>query len=170
MPHNRTPSAPLGAASGNRIVTALLFGMLVLAFAIAAPDASAKAPPLATTVVDVSVYAAPDITSDVIGAVPAGTEIELTGEAAPGFLAVYVNGGIGWIPAQFLSLSGRPGIDTATALVDTPLLEAPMRDAGVVTMVPEGASVILTGARVDGFDAASYESSGGWINDRDIAK
>jgi hypothetical protein len=130
--------------------------------------ALAKAPPLATTVFEVGGHAAPAPDSEVIAIIPGGTEVELTGDAAPGFLAVYDAGEVVWVPAQYLALSDRPGIDTAVAIQDTPLLDAPMRDARVLTIVPEGDAVILTGARVDGYDASSHEGVGGWLNDRDL--
>jgi hypothetical protein len=43
---------------------------------------------------------------------PKGAEVELTGEAAPGFLGVYYDGQTVWVPAQYFSLGDRPGIDT----------------------------------------------------------
>lgn len=143
---------------------------IALLFLLHAGPAVAKAPPLATTVVEAWIFEAPDATGPAIGSIPAGTQVELTGEAAPGFLAVYYGETVGWVPAQFLALSDRPGIDTAVTLVETPLLDAPMRDAGVVAVVPPDAAVILTGAAVDGYDAASYEGAGGWIDGRDIAQ
>lgn len=132
--------------------------------------AAAKAPPLATTVVDTAVYAAPDMMGEALGTIAADTQIELSGEAAPGFIAVLFGDSVAWVPAQHLALGDRPGIDTAVALVDTPLLDAPMREAHIVATVPQDATVILTGATVDGYDAASHEGSGGWINERDIAR
>jgi hypothetical protein len=74
-----------------------------------------------------------------------------------------------FVPAQYLSLGTRPGIDTAVAVVDAPMLDAPMPDAHVLTVVPEGEAVILTGATLDGYDAASYDLTGGWIDRRNLA-
>jgi hypothetical protein len=135
-----------------------------------AHDASAKAPPLATTVLATEILATPAIDAPAIGSVSQGTELELTGSAAPGFLAVYYDGEVGWVPAQYLSLGQRPGIDTAVTTEDAALREAPMRDAATLGTVPEGETVILTGASVDGYDAASHEGIGGWINERQLAR
>lgn len=150
----------------------LVFVFIVLALLLPpfSSKVAAKAPPLATTVLDTTMYATPDLSGDTVGSVPVGSEVELTGDAAPGFLAVYYGDGVAWVPSQYLTTGVRPGIDTAVAIGDTPLLEAPMRDAGVILTVPEGAAVILTGATVDGYDAASHEGAGGWINGRDIAR
>ena len=81
-----------------------------------------------------------------------------------------------WAPAHDLTLGVSPGIDTAQTATETPLLDAPLPDAGVVTMVPGGETVILTGAHVDGYDAASYtdaashDRAGGWIDAKDLLK
>lgn len=131
---------------------------------------SAKAPPLATAIIDATVYATPELNATPLGTLPNGSEVELTEDAAPGYLAIYYGDDVGWVPVQHLSLGERPGVDTAVAIVDTPLLEAPMRDAGVVEIVPEGEAVILTGATVDGYDAASHQGAGGWLDRRDIAR
>lgn len=130
----------------------------------------ARADPLATTVVDANIYAIPDWNSPPIGTLPAGTEVQLSGSASPGFVAILFGDGEAWVAAQFLEIGDRPGIDTAVALTDTPLLDAPMRDANVVANVPEGGALILTGASVGGYDAASHEGAGGWVNERDIAQ
>jgi hypothetical protein len=132
--------------------------------------ALAKAAPLATTILDVEARAAPSWDAVVVMLLPAGTETELTGAVAPGFLAVYNDGEPVWVPAQYLALGVRPGVDTATAVQATPLLNAPMHDAEVLAMVPEGEAVILTGARLDGYDAASRDGVGGWIRERDLAR
>jgi hypothetical protein len=133
-------------------------------------SALAKAPPLATIVLETEALAAPDHEATPIAVIPAGVEVELTGEAAPGFLGVYYDGQVVFVPAQYLSLGVRPGIDTAVATEDTPLLDAPRRDADVQVIVPEDQTVILTGATVDGYDAASYDGAGGWINGRTLAR
>jgi hypothetical protein len=149
-----------------------LFGALALLLvgAVCAPiaqDASAKAPPLATTVLNAEALATPDYDAARVAVVPQGAEVELTGEAAPGFLGVYYDV---WVPAQYLSLGVRPGIDTGVTVADTPLLDAPMRDASVLEIIMEGEAVVLTGASVDGYDAAAHDGVGGWIDERDLSR
>lgn len=133
-------------------------------------DAAAKAPPHATTLVSTAVFASPDLTTDPIDTLGPGTELELTGRASPGFLGVVYGEGEAWIPSTNLTTGVRPGVETAMATVETALTDAPRRDSGIVTYVPEGESVILTGAAVDGYYAASYNGAGGWISGRDIAR
>jgi hypothetical protein len=163
----------LPARSGAPVTLRLAAISLLLPaifLACSAQRASAKAPAIVSVVFDAAVYASPDSNSPQIGGVTAGSEAELTGDAAPGFLAIYYDDGVGWVHSQDLSFGVRPGIDTAVTLTDTPLLAAPMPDADVVKMVPKGETVILTGAQVNGYDAASHKGAGGWINDRNIAR
>ncbi len=144
--------------------------LLTICAPVLASDAAAKAPPLATVVFDVDVLAAPALDAEVLAVVPAGSDLVMTGAAAPGFLEVYYDHGAGWVQSQFVSIGERPGVDTAVTTEDTPMLAAPIRDADVLLIVPESETVILTGATVDGYDAGSYDGTGGWINSRALAR
>jgi hypothetical protein len=148
----------------------LALAALVAAVADSTLDAAAKAPPLATTILPANVQTAPALDADVLAVLPADAEIELTGSAAPGYLQVYYDDEPAWVPAQFLSLSDRPGIDTAVAAEDLPLRDAPFPDASVLSIVPEGDTVILTGASLDGYDAASHEGVGGWLREAGLIR
>lgn len=156
----------------SRHLVTQVAALAVLLAVLGAPtaDVAAKAPPLATTVLEVSAFAAPDYDAAVVAVLPAGAEVELTGNAAPGFLGVLYGGQEVFVPAQFLTLGTRRGIDTAMTVEDAPLLDAPLRDGQVRLTIPDGQTVILTGATVDGYDAASYEGTGGWIDRRSLAR
>ena len=161
------------ARGGLRLFCALALPLVIAVFAPIAPNASAKAPPLAPTVLNAEALLVPDYDAAPVAVIPQGTEVELTGGAAPGFpgfLGVYYDGETDWVPAQYLTRGVRPGTDTGITVADTPLLDAPMRDTSVLEIVPEGQAVILTGARVDGYDAASHEGTGGWINERVLSR
>ena len=158
------------ARGGGRSFVALVLAFVIATFAPTADHASAKAPPLATIVLDAEALTAPEYDAARVAVLRQGTEVELTGEAAPGFLGVYYDGRAVWVPAQYLSLGVRPGIDTGVTVADTPLLDAPMRDASMLEIVLEGQGVILTGASVDGYDAASHDGTGGWIDERDLSR
>jgi hypothetical protein len=160
-------------ASPTRSYPRLILAASALAFLILLPTAPAmlaKAPPQATTVLPTDVLSAPELGAPALGAVPADTELTLTGAASPGYLEIEYDGGTAWVPAQHLTLGVRPGIDTAVTLTDLPLLTAPMPDAEVVSVVPEGETVILTGASLDGYDAASHDSVGGWLEERGLSR
>ena len=154
----------------RRVVLLTLIACFCAAILGHGQDTVAKAPPHATTLVTTGVFATPDLTADPIDTLGPGVELELTGSAAPGFLSVVYGEGEAWIPSTNLTTGVRPGVETAMATVETSLTDAPRRDSGIVTYVPEGESVILTGAAVDGYYAASYNGAGGWISGRDIAR
>ena len=97
-------------------------------------------------------------------------ELELSGEAAPGFPAVYYAVQVVWVPAEYLTMGVRPGIDTAVAVEDTPLLDAPAWEATVLETVLEGQAVIFSGVSVDGYDAASHDGASGWILARALTR
>lgn len=154
----------------GRAVTTAALSTLLWTVHGAESVALAKAPPLATVTLPADVLAEPALGADVLAVLPAGAEVELTGSAAPGYIQIYYDDDPAWVPAQYLSLSQRPGIDTAVAVDDLPLLDAPMADATVLSVVPEGETVILTGASLDGYDAASHEGVGGWLEERGLAR
>ena len=158
------------ARAGLRSLCALAVTVIAGVIAPIPHDASAKAPPLATAVLDAEALAAPDHYAEPIAVVPQGAEVELTGDVAPGFLGVYYDGEAVRVPAQFLSNGVRPGIDTGVTVMDTPLLDAPMRDASALEIILEGQAVILTGASVNGYDAAAHDGAGGWVDERDLSR
>ena len=150
-----------------------LLGALPLTFVVGtclpvADDASAKAPPLATSVLGAEALTAPGFPAAPVAVIPWGAEVELTGEASPGLLGVYYDGQAVWVPAQYLTLRDRPGIDASVTVVDGPLLDAPLPDASVLEIILEGQAIILTGASIGGHDVASYDGSGGWVVEREL--
>jgi hypothetical protein len=114
--------------------------------------------------------ATPDYDAAPIAVIFHGTAVELTGEAAPGYPDVYYDGQAGWVPAHCLSLVVRPGFDTGVTVADTPLLDAPVPDASVLDIILERQAVIVTGASVEGYDAAAHHGTGSSINKRDLLR
>jgi hypothetical protein len=136
------------------IVLALILGVL-----LATPAALAHAPALATTTANVALYEAPSADAPVLAELPSGTEIELTGAAEGEFLEATFDGQLGWTRVD--RLDGM--IDTAPVVVDASLRAAPNNDGAILGAVQAGSTVILTGASVDGFLAASVDGTGGWL-------
>ena len=169
MPIRVTPPKPISNPRLSRWRLAFGIAIALICWTQVA-GGFAKAPPLATTTVAAEGLAAPARDAAVVVVFPAGTEVELTGDATPGFLEVYYDGDVVFVPAAYLTLGIRPGIDTAVTVEETPLLEAPYREADVQLTIAEGQTVILTGATVDGYSAASFEGSGGWIDARALAR
>jgi len=123
------------------------------------PAAFAHAPGLATTTADVTLLEAPSAEAPVLTQVLVGTEVELTGAAEGEFLEVTVAGQVGWVSVD--SVDGT--IDTAPVILDASLRAAPTADGEILGAVQAGSTVILTGASVDGFLAASFAGTGGWL-------
>ncbi len=136
------------------IVLALILGAL-----LAAPAALAHAPALATTTANVALYEAPSADAPVLAELPAGTEIELTGAAEGDFLEATFDGQLGWTYVD--RLDGK--IDTAPVVADASLRAEPNDEGAILGAVQAGSTVILTGASVDGFLAASFDGTGGWL-------
>jgi hypothetical protein len=136
------------------IVLALILGAL-----LGGPAALAHAPALATTTAAVALHETPSADAPVLAELPAGTEIELTGAAEGDFLEATFDGQRGWTRVD--RLDGK--IDTAPVLVDASLRAAPNNEGAILGAVRAGSTVILTGASVDGFLAASFDGTGGWL-------
>ena len=149
-----------GSVAGRQAVALVLGVALLLAALATAPAALAHAPALAVATVDASLLAAPAADAPVVGTIPGGTEVELTGVAAGDYLEILAGGRQGWVVVNLLD-DGR--LDTATASLDTPVRAAPQVDAEVLGVVPPGGTVILTGAAADGYLAASFDGIGGWV-------
>lgn len=148
------------AVSGWRMMRMLAIVLaLILGMALAAPAALASAPALATASTDVALLAAPSVEAAVLAMLPAGAEVELTGAADGEFLEVSSDGQLGW--ATVRGLDGR--LDTAAVVLDASLRAAPSEDGEILGAVQAGSTVILTGASVDGYLAASFAGTGGWL-------
>ena len=132
---------------------------LILGVTLSSPVAYAHAPALATVTSEVSLRSAPSAEATVLALLPAGTEVELTGAASGAFLEIATQGYFGWVEAR--GLNG--GIATAAVLLDVNLRAAPMSDGEDLGAIPAGSTVILTGAAVDGFVAAAFNGTGGWL-------
>jgi uncharacterized protein YraI len=143
-----------------RQVRTLLFVLAtILGVALSSAIAHAHAPALATTTSDVGLLSAPSPEARVLTVLRAGTEVELTGAASGAFLEIVIQGRRGWAEAN--GLNG--GIATAVVLLDVQLRAAPSADGEVLGTIPGGSTVILTGATVDGFVAAAFNDTGGWL-------
>ena len=153
-------SVAAGGASRSRPLWALAIALvLVLGMLLATPAAFAHAPGLETTTAETALLETPSPDAPVLMQLPVGTEVELTGAAQGEFLEVTVAGEVGWLSVD--SLDGM--IDTAPVILDASLRAAPTADGEILGAVQAGSTVILTGASVDGFLAASFAGTGGWL-------
>jgi hypothetical protein len=153
-------SAAAGGTSWSRPLRALAISLvLILGMLLGTQAAFAHAPGQATTTADVALHEAPSADAPVLTQLPVGTEVELTGAAEGEFLEVTFAGQVGWTSVD--SLDGM--IDTARVILDASLRAAPTADGEILGAVQAGSTVILTGASVDGFLAASFAGTGGWL-------
>ena len=154
-------AVPAAVRLHGRPFLAFGFGLVLLLGTMAiAPTALAWAPGLATATTDVALYAEPTVDASVLTVVPAGATVELTGDAAGDFVQVALEGQHGWADAAHLDARG---LDTATVVGDASLRAEPHPDAAVLGVAPAGSTILLTGAVVDGYVAASFGGTGGWV-------
>jgi peptidoglycan DL-endopeptidase LytF len=124
----------------------------------------------AWTIDSVNLRGGPSTADDVLTTLDAGAEVILTGNMSDGWLSVFVNGVDGWIYGAFVtqdsgyssrSSSGAGGTMYTNDSVN--LRTGPSLEADVITELPAGEEVYLSGAEENGFAAASTGYGDGWI-------
>ena len=99
---------------------------------------------------------------------PDGATVTLTGQSSNGFLSVSYQGTSGWAYAIYLSTDDDgevPPSSGATATVIDGALNlrnAASTSAGVIAVMPDGATVSLEGATSNGFTKVTWNGSTGW--------
>lgn len=129
----------------------------------------------------------PSTADGVIGVLPNGAAVELTGESANGFAGVTYNGRRGWAFAQYLgtrddtsggntsdgdnSDSGAGNVavgdsvtGSATVTAALNLRRGPATSYGVISVMPNGVSVELMGSAQAGFLPVRYNGAKGWAS------
>jgi uncharacterized protein YgiM (DUF1202 family) len=140
----------------------------------------------AMTVDAVNVRTGPSLGDPIIGTPPAGTWLPLGGENINGWLLVTYNGYYGYVYSAFLTQDGETAMDGSGAVpvVDEPVVEerVPTGEVGtrytndsvnlrsgasleesVITVLPAGFEVWLTGAIGNGFAQVESGQGTGWI-------
>jgi uncharacterized protein YraI len=110
--------------------------------------------------------------SSVLAVMPAGASVTLTGDSQNGFLSVSYNGTDGWAYADYLdtsgggggSDSGGDGGGSGNAVVTSALnlRSRPSTSSSVITVMPAGASVTVSGGGQNGFLPVTYRGTDGW--------
>lgn len=101
--------------------------------------------------------------SAILTVMPRGAIVTLTGQASNGFRAVSYNGWSGWASAGYLRVTDNtPSSGTATTLDDLNLRDGPSTGRAVLTVIPLGSAVTLTGQSSNGFRAVSWKGRQGW--------
>ena len=136
-----------------------------------AEEVTASATGTATVTSALNLRAGPSTADRVLTVMPEGASVTLTGQAANGFLAVTYQGTSGWAAGTYLTTSGAPVPTptptpppggTATVSVSLNLRAGPSTADRILTVMPAGAVVSLTGGTSNGFLALRYNGQDGW--------
>ncbi len=162
-----------GVPFWHRRLVSLFVASLVLAslVALTLPQAALAAPAVTTT--DLNLRDGPSLGAMVLLVMPEGAAVEITGTADGGFAPITYNGAAGWASVAFLSSSGSGpsdnvdggssgGTGSATTTTDLNLRAGPSTGDDVLTVMPPGAPVSLTGEAANGFSRVSYNGLLGW--------
>lgn len=147
-------------------VFAMLFGGLLL---LNSSDASAQS---TTTTTDyLNLRTEPSLDGAIVTVMPVGATVSIIGDPSNGFYPVSYDGLAGYASGDYLAIGGGSGAATAsdgatgTAYVIDGALNlrtGPGTDYGVVTVMPDGAAVDLTGEYGNGFLGVVYNGSPGY--------
>jgi len=155
---------------------------------------TAEAPGTATVISQVELRSDPSSQGSVLSTIPTVATVELTGEAQDGYLGVTFDGQQGWADAAYLQVAEKSASATtlqtaqpetteqasvqqaqtaaptiggqATAAVNVNLRSQPSATAPVLTIVPAGGLVALTGSQANGYLNVRYNGQAGWIDDQ----
>ncbi|HYO29113.1 MAG TPA: SH3 domain-containing protein [Thermomicrobiales bacterium] len=117
----------------------------------------------------------PDREAAVVAMIPTGDEVELTGEETGEFVGATWEGASGWIDAAYVSRAGVSSLPqsadgtelagvTATSIDALNLRSEPSREGAVLTVVPTGTDLLLTGNRTDGYFEVRFGDLLAWAD------
>ncbi len=119
----------------------------------------------ATTTDSLNLRSGPGLSYSVVSVLPAGIQVNLTGlPDTNGFRSVSYQGQNGWAFGAYLAedeASPSPNA-TATTTDSLNLRSGAAISYSVVTILPAGATVTLTGQNVNGFRSVTYKGFSGW--------
>ncbi len=102
----------------------------------------------------------------VLRVLPDGATVSLTGQSSNGFLSVAYQGTSGWAYAIYLSTEADtpPSSGVTATVIDGSLnlRASASTSAGIVTVLPDGATVALSGVTSNGFSRVTWNGNSGW--------
>ena len=124
-------------------------------------------PPVETNAVttdNLNLRTGPGVTFGVIAVMPRGSRVVLTGQLSNGYRSVSWNGHNGWAADDWLAPEGTTPVpeETTTTTDRLNLRTAPNTSSTVLTVIPAGATVSLTGQSSNGFRSVRYGGISGW--------
>lgn len=161
----RAPAAP------RRGLFTLLVALIVASTAVGTLVAEPRVARAAgtTTTTALNLRSGPSTSTRVIVVMPAGAWVELTGGTENGFAAVTYRGNTGWAYSQYLSSGGGSTGAAAPSATGTAYTTTSLNlrggagtSFGVITVMPSGAAVSLTGSSQNGFASVTYRGTSGW--------
>lgn len=123
----------------------------------------------AVTTAPLNLRSGPGVANSVLQVIPAGASVSITGTGQSGFLPVSYDGTSGWASAGFLAQGSGPAPSspgaTGTGTTTSPLnfRNGPGTGYGVISVIPQGTSVTLTGQNSGGFLSISFNGMEGWV-------
>jgi uncharacterized protein YraI len=138
------------------------------------------APKKATTTDDLNLRSGPGTGNPVLTVIPKGTVITLTGQQSGGFVSMTWGSYSGWVSQEYIAITTPaptppptvpvtpaptpPPVANAAAKDDVNLRSGPGTTYAVITVIPKGARLVLTGGTQGGFLAAAYDGKQGWVS------
>ena|GEM_PF-5930583 len=111
----------------------------------------------------------PSLTAKIIGYISDGQAVSLTGKQSKGFAEVLYGGQRAWVTAQYLisSVNGIPhGSGTRVATADLLIRTTADPTFKIITTVPKGSTLKITGATSNGYAQVIYNNAIRWVTAR----
>lgn len=147
-------------------IVAMVFILATMTGPAATLGAPANVEPNSTAVVTerLNLRNGPSIDEPVIDVLPAGARVTLSGQSINDYLFVTWNDQNGWAHREWLEVVSVPSENPSTATTTERLN---MRTGAglsysVILVIPQGATVTLTGQEENGFHSISYNGQDGW--------
>lgn len=130
----------------------------------------------------VNLRAGPSTRHAVLLTIPSGAGLKITGSLSKGFYPVRYQGIKGWVYADYLA-PGKRGVSTSSndavtrprvlglahTMARLNLRSGPGANHSVILVMPEGASLKITGSYRNGFYPVRYQGTKGWVSSDYIA-
>ncbi len=163
--HPHASTVRQGRPSAIVLLVAMLILPLLAGAVLPAPRTALAA--TATTTTALNLRSGPGTSYGVLTVIPAGAVVTVDGDPRNGFSPVLYAGTSGWAASSFLALGGDGGGGGATSGPATTTTSLNLRSGagtgyGVITVMPAGATVTLTGQQANGFVSLTYQGTAGW--------
>lgn len=165
-----SPSAPrnLWSPFHRALALATIFAMVFGGVLLANPT-HASAQSAAVVTEDLNLRTGPSTDDSIIAVMPAGAALSLDGGSQNGYLSLTYNGNWGWAHSDWISTGGSAPATTPSAtgtayVIDGALnlRSGPSTGNSVITVMPDGAAVSLSGESAGGFLGVVYNGTSGW--------